>query len=70
MLVQHLNPQNAANFSECLEMVDVNYERSNGVVEDRAEAIHVSRQLGTSDAEELIEQAMLVLANVDEECAR
>lgn len=69
MFVQHFDPQNTANLRQRLEMVDVNDERPNRVVENRAKSLHVRSQLVGFDAEELVEKSMFVLANVDEECA-
>lgn len=70
MLVKHLNPQNTANLSQCLEMVDVDDERPDGIIKNGAQPFHVGCQLVALNAKELIEQAMFILANVDKECAR
>lgn len=65
MLVQHFHPQNTANLGKRLQVVDVNYVRPNGVVENRAKAFHIRSQLDTLNAEELAEQTVLVLTDVD-----
>lgn len=41
VLVQHFNPQNAANLSKCLKMIDVNDKWSDCVVKNCAESLHV-----------------------------
>lgn len=69
VFVQHFHSQNTANLCESLQMIDVNNERPNDVVENGAKAFHVRSQLRALNAEELVEQAVLVLANVDQECA-
>lgn len=70
MLVKHFHPQNTANLRQRLEVVDVNDVRPKGVVENRAETFHVRSQLDALNAEELAEQTVLVLTDVDQECAR
>lgn len=70
MLVQHLYPQNTADLSQRLEMVDVHDERPNGVVQNRAKSLHVRCELRTSHTEELIKQSMLILTCMHEKSAR